>query len=150
MILKVEVPFLESSLKGGIVSEWHKTEGERVDFGEVICTIAVDEWLGLRRDKRASVIAGIGGSDQRDLKRLNRFEWRNKRGMMFLEVVASEPATLKRILSGQGARVEVGDVLALASTGDTEIDEDLDVDPRGIPSLRTVARAAEVTEEEVR
>jgi hypothetical protein len=139
VILRLEVPFLETFSNQGLVTEWHVRAGDKVDFGDPICDIALSEWRALRKTKRAINIVKL--RDEKN-KLQHEFENRSGRGVLNLRVVASEPAIVRRIEIPVGTKAGVGDLLALVST---DPDEPIVENPEA-PTMRVVATSPEVME----
>ncbi len=145
MILRLEVPYLETAVRGGTIVQWDKEVGEAVGFGERVCSIVVEEWLALRRDKRASKLSSLM-SAARSAKE-NRYEWRQNRGSLTLDIISSEQCILREIRAEAGSRVELAQTIALVSTGG---DDELDVSGvsyESQPTVRVVARPMQEEEE---
>jgi hypothetical protein len=147
MILRIEVPYLETAVRRGLIFNWDKGENEQVEYGERLCSIAVDEKLSLRRDKRANVLARVPGLGDRAAS-LNRYVRRKPRGLILFELVASEPAVLRYILAQEGQRIETGEIVGIATTDPGEPVDRSAPPPDGAPSMRVVARIMETYSEE--
>jgi hypothetical protein len=134
MIARVEVPFLDAAVKGGVLSKWRKRVGDEIGYGDAICDIAVDEWVALRKTKRARLLVKLTQSE--GLKGM--YDTVRGRGMMNIRLVSAEPARLERVLIDEGARIGTGDLIALADIGKDGAWETND--PSSLPSLRVVAQ----------
>lgn len=139
MILRLEVPFLETFSNKGQVTQWHVQPGDKVDFGDPICDIALSEWRALRKTKRAINIVKVRDENS---KIQHEFENRSGRGVLNLRVVASESAFIRQIEIATGTKAGVGDLLGLVST---DPDEPIVNNPEA-PTMRVVATSPEVME----
>jgi pyruvate/2-oxoglutarate dehydrogenase complex dihydrolipoamide acyltransferase (E2) component len=138
--MRVEVPNSDPSLRGGTIKTWHKTEGEFVNFGEEICTLAYSDFAVLRRTGRASLLAGRkrrkikGGLESRD-------------GMVLVDVIltSSDPGVLQKIFKTEGEEFLVGDVIGVVTTSDSS--EAVGEDWHEYPPIRLIANMATGTEQ---
>lgn len=141
MILRLQVPFLETFAEEGSVLKWHVKEGDALQFGDAICDIAVSEWMALRKTKRAVNLIKITGKSQGNVK--HNFEKREGRGLLVMGVVASEPGYLRVVRAHEGEPVSVGDLLALVTTDPAEpLSDDSESS-----AMRVVAVTKDLTEE---
>ena len=141
MILRLQVPFLETFARGGTVASWHASEGDLLRFGDPICDIALSEWMALRKTKRAINLVRIHGKGQEKVR--HDFELRQGRGVLTMRIVASEDGYLRQVLAATGRRGNVDDLLAFVST---EPQEPLATDTSAAPAMRVVATSAEARE----
>lgn len=139
MILRLEVPFLETFSNTGQVTQWHVRAGDKVDFGDPICDIALSEWRALRKTKRAVNIVKVRDENS---KVRHEFETRSGRGVLNLRVIASESAFIRQIDIPAGRKAGVGNLLGLVST---DPDEPIVNNPEA-PTMRVVATSPEVME----
>lgn len=142
MILRLEVPFLETFSHKGVVTAWHVREGAKVEFGDPICDMALSEWRALRKTKRAINIVKLRDPNN---SVQHEFETRQGRGVLNMRIVASEAAYIRRIDVPAGKSAGVGDLLALVSTDPAEPL----VDVPGAPAMRVVATSVDVMEESI-
>ncbi len=112
MLMKLEMPLINPSLRAGHVVEWNKDEGERFEFGDVICSIMLDEFAALRRTARATLLAA--GKRRRALR--SEVEVRDGKVGLRAELLSSDRGVLQRIVAEAGDRIRVGDVLAVVAT----------------------------------
>lgn len=141
MILRLQVPFLETFSEEGSVVKWHVKEGDELQFGDPICDIALSQWMALRKTKRAVSLIKITGKSQGNVK--HNFEKREGRGVLVMGVVASEAGYLRDVRAPEGKTVSVGDLLALVTTDPTEpVRDDLEAS-----AMRVVAATKDLTEE---
>lgn len=113
MIFRLEMPLIDPSLRGGRVVGWSKDVGDSIDFGEEICTVALDEFAALRRTARATLLAGRRrGRLKSDLE--------TRAGKVFVEVAitSSDQGVLRKITKGQGDRIVIGDTMAIVASQD--------------------------------
>ncbi len=143
MILRLQVPFLETFAEEGSVVKWHVKEGDALQFGDPICDIALSQWMALRKTKRAVNLIKITGKSQGNVK--HNFEKREGRGVLVMRVVASETGYLRDVRAPEGKTVSVGDLLALVST---DSGEPL-TDASEAPAMRVVAATKDVMEESI-
>ena len=136
MILRLEIPITNPSLTGGTIKEWHKSEGDAIGFSEDVCTISFDQFAVLRRTARATLLAG---RKSKNLK--SQLESREGKVLMDVVVSSAEQATLEKILMEPGDRFQVGDTLAVVSTGPTNGELQPD-DWSGSPTMRVVANTS--------
>jgi len=122
MILKVVIPAHDAAFRAGYVADWFKEEGDVVEFGEVLCDIAIDEFMALQRTKRATLL----GSSKKSRKRkiTDGYDRREGRGLVHMHIISSEPSThLGKILVGKGDRIEIGSVVGVLGSGDAGASE---------------------------
>lgn len=111
MILKVEMPTHDQSLRGGRVLRWHKAEGDQIGFGEDICDVAIDEFAVLRRTGRATLLSG-----RRRKKLKDDLEVREGKVYLEMTITSSDQGVLARVVAGEGDSISLGDTLGLVST----------------------------------
>lgn len=120
MILKVVVPAHDAAFRAGFVARWYKAEGDPVEFGEVLCDIAIDEFVALQRTKRATLLGSSKKSRKRKIN--DGYDTREGRGLVHMHIISSETSTrLGKILLAEGDRIEIGSVVGLL--GDAAADE---------------------------
>lgn len=132
MILRLNMPLVNPSLRGGTMLKWHKNEGEAIEFGDDICTVTIDDFAVLRRTARATLLTG------RKAKRL-KSDLETRTGQVSVDVVvtASDKGVLRRILKNAGDKVEIEDTLAVIST-DSESDSPLPDSWEDAPTMRVI------------
>lgn len=133
MILRLDLPDSDASLRGGSVTRWHKKEGDTFAFGDVICEIAVDDFAVLRRTARATLLSGKRRKKLKgDLER--------RKGKVYLEmaVTAADGGIVRKILVNAGEPAEVGDTMAIVSTSDSDELVGTEADWRSSPRMRAV------------
>ena len=113
MIMRVEMPSVDASLRSGRIARWHKAEGDSIRFGEPICDVAVEEFAVLRRTARATLLTG------RRRKKL-KSDLETREGKVYLEVTitSSDTGVLHKQLVALGEPVVIGQTVAIASTPD--------------------------------
>ncbi len=123
MIMKVVVPAHDAAFRAGYVAEWFKEEGDPVEFGEVLCDIAIDEFVALQRTKRASL---LGSSKKLRRRRVSDgYDRREGRGLVHMHIISSEAnMRMGKILVSEGGRIEIGSVVGLlgADGGNADLD----------------------------
>ncbi len=113
MIMKLEMPLIDPSLRGGKVVKWHKTEGDEFGFGDVVCQVAVDEFAALRRTARATKLSG-----GRRKKLKSDLEVRKGKVYLEVDITSADHGVLRQIIVEEGERVSIGDTLAIVTTKD--------------------------------
>ncbi len=111
MILRLAMPALDASLLGGRMSRWLKGEGDSFAFGDVLCEVALDEFAAMRRTHRATLLSG-----RRRHKLRSEVELREGKVLLEVAVTSAEAGTIREVLVGEGARLSIGDTLAVVST----------------------------------
>ena len=123
MILRLATPPVQRSIPSLRVVRWHRAEGDEVAFGALLVELRAEGTL------RRLQPAGAGSRAQRRRRRDRATD--DKTGDVLaedaprfrLEVFASEPGYLRRVLAGEGTSVTPGDPLAdLTTTPDEAID----------------------------
>lgn len=136
MILRLEMPLIDPSLRGGRVARWRKAEGDRINFGDELCVVALDEFAALRRTARATLLAG------RRRKRL-KSDLEVREGKVFIEIsiTSSDQGVMRKILKGEGDPIVIGDTMAIVASADDR-DAAIPADWAGAPVMRVVANHA--------
>ena len=133
MSVTLEMPLIDPSLRGGRVVSWTKQVGDPISFGDEICTVALDEFVAIRRTARATLLAG------RKRKKL-KSDLEVRAGKVFLEVAltSSDEGVLRKIIKQEGDQITIGDTLAIVTS---QAEEDLGQESRWVeaPVLRVVA-----------
>jgi hypothetical protein len=119
VILGLDMPYLDPTIRGGTLAEWHKQEGESVTYGEDLCTISVHELVRLRRDNRASSLTRRAWRAARR-PRAEYFVKGGDRFVIQVKVISSDRGFLRKVLAQEGTSVGVGDRLALLTTDPSE------------------------------
>ena len=134
MLYRIEVPGDgPQHLVAGHVTKWHAAEGEVIGFGEDILDVVIDQFMALRRTKRAALLARPG---RRVRKLKNEYDLRQGRGEVNMRVTSSEPQLhMRRILIPEGKGVSVGEPVAIVST-EAEEAVAADVSLDDLPVLR--------------
>lgn len=140
MILRLEIPMTNPSLTGGVLKEWHKDEGDRIGFGEDLCTVSFDEFAVLRRTARATLLAG---RKNKNLK--SQLESRDGKVLLHVVVSSAEPGTLEKILLAPGDRFAVTDTIGVVSTSPTDGQLNPE-DWNDSPTMRVAANTSADTE----
>ncbi len=117
MILKVVVPAHDAAFRAGYVARWFKREGDAVGFGDLLCDIAIDEFMALQRTKRATL---LGSSKKLRRRRVtDGYDLREGRGLVHMHILSSEADTkLGKIVVPEGGRIEIGTVVGLLGGAD--------------------------------
>lgn len=146
MIFRIEVPGDgPQHLVGGQVTRWHHQEGDVISFGDDILDVAINQFMALRRTKRAALLA----RPTRRVKKLkNEYDLRDGRGEVNMRVTSSEATLhLRRILVAEGAAVSIGEPVAIVSTDpDEAVDESIALD--NLPVLRVATNFIDDTDSE--
>lgn len=133
MIMRIEMPAVDASLRSGRIVRWHKEVGDAIGFGEPICDVAVDEFAVLRRTARATLLTG------RRRKKL-KSDLETREGKVYLEVTitSSDTGVLQRRLIEVGEPIEIGQTVALAATPDHAVPAESADDWHSAPPMRVV------------
>ena len=132
------MPHVSKQIEDTVLVKWHKREGDRVDFGEALVDLEVQELRQLRRTRNAAALAGM--QEPTTHERSNP-EFRQHRDISVpVRLTASYTAYLRKIEVGEGGRVVVGQVLALVTTTPIEPLEDA---VEGSGRFRVVANLVE-------
>ncbi len=120
MILQLVIPRADPAFEGGILTKWHIDEGAPVLFGSPVCDIEIDDFLALRRTKRASL---LGSTSKMRQRRINDGVYRREgRGSVTIRLVSAESnMVLRRQDVEEGSRVMVGSVVAILGDPEVEI-----------------------------
>lgn len=115
--MQVSVPIADSSFRAGTVTEWHVKEGDTISFGDDLCSIAIDQFMALRRTKRAVL---LGSTTRRRKRRVSDgYSFRDGRGETHMTLKSAETnVTVGRILVDVGDRAAVGEPLAVLVVGE--------------------------------
>lgn len=124
MLLKVTVPSANVAFRGGELVNWYVKEGDPLSFGTVLCDISIDEFVALRRTKRASLLGSTSRLRQRRVN--DGLDHREGRGSVTIRLTCAESGmVLKRRDVAKGERVSVGTLVGVIGTPDAEIGESL-------------------------
>ncbi|HEY5891185.1 MAG TPA: hypothetical protein VIW94_10860 [Acidimicrobiia bacterium] len=140
MMLRLEIPNSDPSLRGGIIKKWHKSEGETVRFGEEVCTLTYSNFAVLRRTGRATLLVG-----RRRHKIKGGVEAREGKVKVDVVLTTSEPGILQKIARSEGEEFLVGDVIGVVST--TEAAETINGDWMEFPAVRLTANMSSGSEQ---
>ncbi|MGH9053429.1 MAG: hypothetical protein ACRDWX_10505 [Acidimicrobiia bacterium] len=147
MILRLEVPFLDTNIPYGVLQTWHVSEGGGIDFGEPLCDILAEDYLAMRRGGlkayRAARLV-----ERRETARPRGYFFKKGRVHLIFRLISSEPdtAVLRALLAQEGAPLQTGDPLALVVTNGEEVP--VEVEPVSqFPLMRVVADCIETQEE---
>ncbi len=111
MLLDVTLPLADAAFRAGSVSRWHVREGDPVEFGTVLCDVAINEFAALQRTKRASLLGSTSKLRQRRVR--DGVDYREGRGEVVIRLTSVESGmTVREIAIPDGGRVEIGDLLA--------------------------------------
>lgn len=112
LILQLVIPKADPAFEGGVLTKWHVAEGAPVPFGAPVCDIEIDDFLALRRTKRASL---LGSTSKMRQRRINDGIYRREgRGSVTIRLVSAESnMVLRRQDAEEGARVMVGGIVAI-------------------------------------
>lgn len=115
MMLKVMIPEGDAAFRGGFIAAWHKKEGDRVEFGDDICDVAIDTFMALQRTKRATLLGSSSRLRKRRVK--DGYSLREGRGQVIIRLTSAEGGlTLDEIVVSEGDRIEIGSLVALLSS----------------------------------
>lgn len=140
MLFAVRVPQTQGAFRGGYVISWHVAEGHEVGFGSPLCDIAVDEFLLIRREKRAINLGSTSRLRRRRVK--DSFDLRKGRGEIRIRLISAERSLiLSRVITQPGDRIQVGDVVAVLGT-----EKDRTSDLNSVPDARVSVDFVDVPE----
>lgn len=134
MIMRLDMPNVDPSLRGGKVTRWLKQEGDTFGFGDVLCEVAVDEFAVLRRTARATKLTG-----RRRRKLKSDLEIREGKVYLELAITSADQGVLRKILIDHGAPATIGDTLAVVSTMDHGELTGSEAEWKGAPEMRSTA-----------
>jgi pyruvate/2-oxoglutarate dehydrogenase complex dihydrolipoamide acyltransferase (E2) component len=137
MILKLEMPTVDQSLRGGRIVAWYKNEGDPIAFGDEICKLAIDEFAVLRRTARATLLSG-----RRRKKLKDDLEVRQGKVYLEVELRSSDQGVLRKHLVHEGEPLAHGDLLAVVVTEDHGELTEGEQQWRNAPSFRVVVNVA--------
>lgn len=141
MLLRIVIPMINPSLRGGTLVTWHKEEGDIIGYGDDLCTIALDDFAIVRRTGRATLLSGRKMSRQK-----SDVESRSGRAHVPMVVTASDRGVLARVIKAEGTPVGVGDLVAVAAT-DEMADPGTPESWEKAPLMRVVANIGSSVEE---
>lgn len=147
MILRLEVPFLDTNIPHGVLKTWHLSEGEEIDFGEPLCDILAEDYLAMRRGGLKAYRAARF-VERRETARPRGYFFKKGRVHLIFRLISSEPdtAVVRTLLAHEGAPLRTGDPLALVVTTGEELPAE--VEPLSqFPIMRVVADCIETQEE---
>lgn len=111
MLLDVNLPQADAAFRAGSVARWHVGEGDPVEFGTVLCDVAINEFAAMQRTKRASLLGSTSKMRQRRVR--DGVDYREGRGEVIIRLISVESGmSLREIAVPDGGRVEMGDLLA--------------------------------------
>lgn len=138
MILRLEMPFLDTTFPIGMVSMWRIEEGQSIGFGGVLCEITCSDRLKLRGTTlSAHKLIHLAERGEGQVE----YRWRKGKIEVVYEIVASEPARLGKILAEPGSSKATGDLLAVMTTNDDPLP--VEPPPPGSAKMRVGARSVE-------
>jgi len=138
MRLRVMVPSIETNLPRAAVERWHVQPGDRCEFGQPICDLAVSERIRIKSVGRADALIKV---TRRKKKVEDVNETEQGRFHVVYQVLASEPATIVSLAADLGTELEVGDLLAIADSDPSPAPAGGEGDA-GAPAMRVVAALA--------
>jgi hypothetical protein len=141
MILRLELPFLDTAFPRGVVSHWSVEAGQQLDYGAVICEVTCSDRLKLRGTSLAAhKLMRMAKQSESPVE----YRWRKGKVEVVYQIVSSESARLVAIHALEGADVSTGDLLAIVATGADPVPAE--APPKGSPTLRVAARSLEATQ----
>lgn len=142
MLFKLVMPSLDRLMAGGVVSKWHKAEGEHVDYG--------DDLVDVNFELKMSGIAGSVEETIRFVKDDRTFRDKVRgnvmvdRAMLLVaRITSSDMGVLRRIEAREGSYGAVGSLLAVLATEDDASSDRRDEDLQGAVEFRVVANLVE-------
>lgn len=139
----LQMPFVETSLPSGKVLRWMKHPGESFVYGDQLCIIAIEDAMFLRKSRSASRLTGMNPRKKWTQHRIEK----HPIGRIEVEIIASEPGTMRDHIVDVGEPANVGDVLAILQTGETEYSPPSGDVIEDLPPLRVVANHLEPEED---
>jgi hypothetical protein len=114
MLFKLVIPYVDRMIENGVITKWHKQEGEWVNYGDDLFDLKADAVKFLRR----------AGSPLKILKNPFKIKaigkhFRHNR-ISVVRFTASDTGFLRAIYVKEGERRAVGDLLAALSTDENE------------------------------
>jgi len=136
MLLKLMLPFFDRAAERGSIAQWHKKEGDWINYGDDILDIQIEEAKVFIERVDPGSILGPGGdnSNQGGTVSSDRFDWR-------LRLTSSDMGVLRRITAGEGSHWEIGDTLAVITTDDEESADASESEIEAASSFRVVVNA---------
>jgi pyruvate/2-oxoglutarate dehydrogenase complex dihydrolipoamide acyltransferase (E2) component len=83
MVLKLLMPYVDRTVRGGAVRAWHKREGDRVEYG--------DDLFDLAAAIRGLIVVRVTASDQGYLRRICVPEGARRDENALLALLTTEP-----------------------------------------------------------
>ncbi len=139
MLMKLVMAYTDdcgSMIRAGAITKWHKQEGERVEYGDDLFDMKVEEVAlpeaQLKRGEGAQTspgaIAKVAAkqmeADEEPPEAAPDGAERRLMGIFYLRVTSSDRGVLRRIQASEGQRKQAGDVLAmLSSNGDEPVEQ---------------------------
>jgi pyruvate/2-oxoglutarate dehydrogenase complex dihydrolipoamide acyltransferase (E2) component len=113
MIIRLDMPLIDPSLRGGHVARWSKAVGDEIAFGEEICVVDLDDFAVLRRTARATLLAG-----RRRNKLKSDLETRSGKVLLKVSITSSDSGVLRKIVKEEGDEIAIGDTMAIVASPD--------------------------------
>ena len=110
MLFRLVIPYVDRTVEEGIITKWHKREGEWVNYGDDVFDLQIDEIKFLNRTHSALRIFK---------NRITRKFSRRTR-VSVVRFTASDAGYLREVYAKAGERRSVGDLLAVLSTEEGE------------------------------
>ncbi len=125
MILKVTIPAADAAFRGGFIVAWHKREGDRIEFGDDLCDVAIDEFMSLQRTKRATLLGSTSKMRKRRVK--DALDLREGRGKVTVRLTSAEGGVLLgKVIVPEGGRFAIGSLIAVMTGTDGDDSGDID------------------------
>jgi pyruvate dehydrogenase E2 component (dihydrolipoamide acetyltransferase) len=83
MVLRLLMPYVDRTVRGGAVRTWHKREGDRVEYG--------DDLFDLAAAIRGLIVVRVTASDQGYLRRIYAEEGAQRDENELLALLTTEP-----------------------------------------------------------
>ncbi len=116
MLLKLVMPYFDRSAEKGSVTRWHKSEGDWVQYGDSLLDMRIET---VRFLKRAGTPRSILSENLRPEETYSSDGW-----SWLMRVTSSDVGVLRRIHAREGSSWEIGGLLAVLTTEESEpIDE---------------------------
>jgi hypothetical protein len=137
VLLRLTVPLVHAQLDQLVVDCWHVGVGERVGFGDDLCSLTAQSRRRAGQRRPLAKWLFEGPRSDGPMRSEPRLTGRELGTDVLVEVCAADEAILRRIVCEPGAAVGIGDLLGLLTT---DADEPLESGVAATPGgFRTVA-----------
>ena len=136
MLLKFVLPFFDRAAECGSIAQWHKNEGDWINYGDDIVDIQIEKAkVFIERVDPGSILGPGGqGANEGGTVSSDTFDWR-------MRVTSSDMGVLRRITSANGSHWEIGDTLAIITTDEEESADASESEIEAASNFRVVVNA---------